>query len=279
MSGFSPDWLALREPADHRARDRDLLTDLAERLQGRRSVSVVDLGCGAGSNLRAVAPYLPADQHWRLIDHDPALLAVARERIAAWSDHAETVAGDLVATRNGQTLTVSFIEADLARDLDGALHGEPDLVTAAALFDLVSADWIRGFADLVAARGAAFHTALTYNGEESWAPPHPADAAMLAAFHAHQGGDKGFGPSAGPAASRHLAEAFTRNGYEVRIGESSWQLDDADAALVRELALGIAAAVRETGRVPEATIAAWSDGRLSGASCRVGHTDLLALPR
>lgn len=279
MSGFSPDWLALREPADHRARNRDLLTRLAERLRERASISVVDLGCGAGSNLRALAPSLSMDQHWRLVDHDPALLAVARERIAAWSDHAETVAGDLVATKNGRRLTVSFAEADLARDLDRVLHGEPDLVTAAALFDLVSADWIGGFSDRVTAQGAAFHTALTYNGEESWAPPHPADSAMLAAFHAHQGGDKGFGPSAGPAASRRLAEAFTRDGYEVRLGESPWQLGDGDAALVRELALGIAAAVAETGCVPEATIAAWRDARLSGASCRVGHTDVLALPR
>ncbi|RZI38309.1 SAM-dependent methyltransferase, partial [Herbaspirillum sp. HC18] len=49
---FSPDWLALREPADHAARSAHLLSRLATQFGDRDQVSVVDLGCGAGSNLR-----------------------------------------------------------------------------------------------------------------------------------------------------------------------------------------------------------------------------------
>ncbi len=86
MSGFSAEWLALREPADHRARNRDLLGALARRFAGRDTLSVVDLGCGAGSNLRALAPALPRRQRWRLVDHDAALLGAARGRIAQWGD-------------------------------------------------------------------------------------------------------------------------------------------------------------------------------------------------
>ena len=37
LSGFSPEWLLLREPADHRARDRGLVERLAAHLAGRES--------------------------------------------------------------------------------------------------------------------------------------------------------------------------------------------------------------------------------------------------
>jgi SAM-dependent methyltransferase len=279
MSGFSADWLALREPADHRARDRELAQSLAERFSARDRVAIVDLGCGAGSNLRALAPVLPPRQDWRLVDHDPALLAEARDRIARWADEERSEADGLLVRKADKHLSVVFRQANLAADLEGALSGTVDLVTAAALFDLVSPAWIERFTDAVVARGASFATALTYNGEERWEPPHPADAEMLAAFHRHQQGDKGFGGSAGPRATTLLADAFQRRGYAVRAGESPWRLEPGrDAPLIAELALGIAQAVRETRLVPEPTISAWLEARLSGAVCTVGHTDLLAVP-
>jgi hypothetical protein len=123
-----------------------------------------------------------------------------------------------------------------------------------------------------------FYTALTYNGDEAWHPPHPDDAEMLGAFLMHQGGDKGFGPSAGPRASGLLAEAFTDRGYRVRTGASPWRLGETDTALRRELAAGIAQAAGETGRVSEDRISAWLRARSEGGSCTIGHTDLLASP-
>lgn len=73
VSGFDPTWLALREPADHRSRNQDVADALAARFALRDSVNVVDLGCGTGSNLRAMAELLPKNQSWTLVDHDPAL--------------------------------------------------------------------------------------------------------------------------------------------------------------------------------------------------------------
>ncbi len=62
MSGFSAGWLELREPYDARARNRDVLAAVAAAFAGRSAVSTVDLGCGTGATLRAVAPHLPARQ-------------------------------------------------------------------------------------------------------------------------------------------------------------------------------------------------------------------------
>ena len=170
------------------------------------------------------------------------------ERIARWGDTWEEAGADLRASRQGRDLTVAFQKADLVSDLEGVLEGAPHLVTAAALFDLVSAEWIRRLAAAVAAREAVFYTVLTYNGTESWSPAHPSDAAIRAAFHAHQGGDKGFGPAAGPAASERLAEAFLAAGYRVRSADSPWRLGLQDAELVGELAKGTAGAVQGPAR-------------------------------
>jgi len=279
VTAFSAEWLALREPADQRARNPEVLTALRARFAAHDAVTVVDLGCGTGSNLRATAPHLAPRQSWRLIDHDTTLLTAARERLVQWADSAEPVGDALHMSKGACRLEVSFVKADLASDLDTLLAGPADLVTAAALFDLVSIAWIERFARIVVSRHAAFYTALTYNGAEAWDPPHAADAAILAAFHAHQGRDKGFGTSAGPHATDALARDFLALGYDVETGVSPWRLGSDESALARELAVGIAQAVRETGHVSEEEVAAWLVARASGASCTIGHSDCLAGPR
>jgi hypothetical protein len=245
----------------------------------RDSVTVVDLGCGTGSNLRATGPHLPQRQRWRLVDHDAALLVAARQRLIAWADSTEPSGDGLTLVKGGRQLTVSFAEADLASELEVALGGAPDLVTAAALFDLVSVPWIERFAWRLAQENAAFYTALTYNGVETWLPAHENDAAILAAFHAHQCRDKGLGPAAGPGATDALAGALTAYGYEVKTGSSPWELTGEDQVLIRQLTAGVAQAVREMGQVAEEHILAWLNARLTGGSCTIGHTDLLAMPR
>lgn len=276
---FSPDWLALREPADHAARSAHLLSRLATQFGDRDEVSVVDLGCGAGSNLRGTWRALPDRQTWRLVDYDPVLLAAARQGLVAWADRTEEAGAALVLSKGAKILTVSFHQADLNGELDAVFPGGTDLVTAAALFDLVSEAWISRFVDVLARRALPLYTVLTYDGTERWDPPHPADAAMLAAFHAHQGTDKGFGPAAGPRATAAMAEAFAATGYAVERAPSPWRLDEPFRDLARELVTGFAGAVRETGLVPPADIDAWLGARHAGVTCHVGHEDLLALPR
>lgn len=280
MSGFSSHWLGLREPADHLARDAGLVSALGEALSAKRAAKIVDLGCGTGSNLRALAAHLPAEQHWTLIDVDAALLAAARETLSAWADTADSDGQDLLIETAGKRLRVSFTSLDLAAEPARALDTAPDLVTAAALFDLVAREWLDRFVSAVAAAGTAFYTALSYDGTETWHPPHPADAAIQAGFLAHQGIDKGFGAALGPDATAALAEAFRRHGYAVQTAPSPWDLGPDQAALIGLLKEGKAQAVRETGRVSPETITDWETAR-SAPDTRavVGHEDLLALKR
>jgi SAM-dependent methyltransferase len=275
MSGFDARWLDLREPVDHRSRSEELARALAGHCSDR-AVAVLDLGCGTGSNLRATAPLLGAVQHWTLVDHDPDLLQAAIQRLSSWADTAECRGAELALSKGGKQILVRLRSADLARDLDAVLATEADLVTASALFDLASADFIAEVAAAVARSRAAFYTVLTYNGVQRWTPKHAADPAMAAAFRRHQEGDKGFGAAAGPMAPALLAAAFDAAGYQVSEGDSGWRLEAGDEALIAELAAGFSAAVRETGLVPDATIAEWQAAARTGAL--VGHTDTLALP-
>lgn len=248
---FSSDWLALREPADARARAPGLLRRLTEWAGGRELLAV-DLGCGTGSTWRALAPLAP-NLRWRLCDNDPALLAEAARRTGA------------------ETLQV-----DLAADPETALEGA-GIVTASALYDLVSADWIARFVAALP-RGAALHAALTYDGVETWSPTPPHEAAGLAAFHAHQRGDKGFGESLGPDAAGALAAALVSEGWKVEMAPSPWRLGPTDAGLIAALAEGSADAVRQSSALTAEAFAEWKAGRLAATQVEVGHTDLLALP-
>ena len=279
MSGFAPDWLRLRESADQAARDRALLDRLAARFAGREAVSVVDLGAGLGSNLRATVPYLPKVQRWMLVDHDPVLLAAACEVIAAWADSHQPAADGIDARKGDRSVHVELKRADLAADVAPWGSSPPDLVTAAALFDLVSASWIARFvADLARAR-LPFYTALTHSGGTQWNPPHPGDAAMHATLARHFGRDKGFGPAVGGAATGLLADGLAAAGYDVARAPSPWRLGADDAALMVALADGWAGAVRETGEVAGVVIDEWVAARKrAGGACMVGHEDVLAFP-
>ncbi|MFC6792257.1 class I SAM-dependent methyltransferase [Methylobacterium komagatae] len=283
MTGFSHEWLALREPADHRARDTGLVdalaSALAARSSGNRAQTIIDLGSGTGSNLRALAPSLGPHQTWTLIDNDPALLAVARTVLAAWADRSEEDGGDFVMEKGERRIRVAFATADLNAAPAGILDPAPDLVTAAALFDLVSAGWIDRFAEATAASGALFYTTLSYDGSETWHPPHPADTAMHDAFLAHQAGDKGFGAALGPGATAALETAFRERGYGVRTASSPWRLGPDESDLIAQLKDGKAGAVAETGRVPADVVAAWAVARgKPGTKALIGHRDCLAVP-
>lgn len=262
MSDFSPDWLAMREPYDGRARNPVLLASVAGCFSGQSSISVVDLACGTGATMRAVAPHLPRRQTWRLVDNNLSLLA----RVAG------TAAADA---------TFTATPLDLDRDLELALDGPLDLITTSAFLDLVSRDWLERFAVEAAVRHLPIYAALTYDGHVAIDPAEPLDRGVIDAFNRHQLRDKGFGPALGPGAVPAIAEILGRVGYAAETGASDWQFGPADADIQLELISGIAAAARETGDVSLPDLIAWTthrrdavaDGR---SSMLIGHVDVFA---
>ena len=273
METFDADWLALREPIDHRSRAVRLVEPLVAAWTRGRWSRVLDLGSGTGSNLRYLAPRLPPGQDWTLVDHDPVHLhALSRLEVPAGTGRLAVVAGDLA---------VAGLHAV------GAAH----LVTASALLDLVSSHWVARLVTACRGAGCGALFALSYDGGMRWfdaeAPGRsdddPDDLFVRTAVNSHQTGNKGLGPALGPAAAQSAEYAFARAGYRCRRQPSVWQLTVADAVLVHRLIDGWASAAAEMQPAAVDRIAAWAARRRAtvdrgGFRLAVGHDDLLALP-
>ncbi|HEX6995971.1 MAG TPA: class I SAM-dependent methyltransferase [Gammaproteobacteria bacterium] len=281
MSGFSPAWLALREPADAAARAGAMCNMIAR--PDDRPLDVVDLGAGTGANLRWLAPRLGGRQRWRLVDDDPTVLAAAADALRAWADRnglasAETARG-LDVGGDAFTCEIELCEADIAPKLDRCMPGAGGLVTASALLDLVSADWLRRLAACCADSEASVLFALTYDGRIRFEPPEPGDEHVRALVNRHQHGDKGFGPALGPDAATKVVEAFAAHGYALRIESTDWRLGPDTLEMQRELLAGWHAAAAEIAPDERPTLDAWLARRLEhvehGRSrLVVGHIDV-----
>ncbi|MBY0532644.1 MAG: hypothetical protein K2P86_11805 [Xanthobacteraceae bacterium] len=277
---FSPEWLRLREPADHRSRDKALLAKAASHLAGKDEPVIYDLGAGAGSNLRGTALALGTRQRWVLVDYDPALLSASLDFLSAWADKSRPTAAGLELEKSNKLVRVEVKRADL--NANPAPWGDsiPDLVTSAALFDLVSENWIDRFCAALAKDKLALYTTLVHDKTAKWSPTHDADKQMTEAFERDFGKEKGFGPSAGNKAIGLIGKKLKALGYDAELADSDWILGPEDHALIEALAEGWANAVRETRSVPESVIQSWLAARKArGTTCIVGHKDLLALPR
>jgi len=264
VSGFSADWLKLREPYDLRARNAAVLDAVTALFEDKPSATIVDLACGTGSTFRALSPLIPVRQDWRLVDNDLSLLA-------------------RVPKPSPPNRNVTAVPVDLNRDLEMALDGPADLVTTSALLDLVSEEWLTRFAEEAAARRLPVYAALSYDGRAELVPSDPLDARIVAAVNRHQKTDKGFGPALGPDAAKAAIAAFERVGYSVTHGEADWTFGPQDREIQNEVLSGWSVAAREIGSLPPNDIVGWLTRRrehvaAGRSSIRVGHVDFLARP-
>lgn len=275
---FDSEWLALREPADHQARNRPLLAELAawaereyccpDAISGHQAppLLVVDLGTGTGSNARYMVPAMTVPQRWVLLDQDEHLLAIARERLQHLDVPLETHACHLSADR-----LVSQIPDDTR------------LVTASALIDLMSAEWLDAFAGAASRNGAGVFIVLSYAGFFELSPTDSDDAWIQQTVNDHQHRDKGTGAAMGPAATGYLKEQLEALDYQVSVAPSPWQLTPEHNALQRALLEGWQDAVTEQSPGERERADRWFRLRFKQAceqqlSIRVDHEDLFAWP-
>jgi len=266
MTGFSADWLALREAADKASRSAVVLKSAGQAFAGHgpEPMTICDLGSGTGASVTAFANLFPRPQRWRLVDADSANLDRALARFSG------------PRARDG--IAVEVAVHDLA-DKPAPWHAGTDLVTATALFDLVSPKWLKTLAGRLAAERIALLATLSYDGRLTPAPEHPLDEAMIHGFNRHQQGDKGFGPAAGPLAAALLTSALEAHGYDIVRGDSAWRLDGTrDHELIGAILTGWADTATELELLSPAAIADWRSARLRNTrSLIVGHTDFFAV--
>jgi hypothetical protein len=191
-----------------------------------------------------------------LVDHDPSLLA--RGPVQATPVRADV--------------------ADLARVLPEL--GGADLITTAALLDLLDQRELGAIVDAVVDAGLPALFSLTVTGEAALDPPDPQDGPLADAFDAHQRRDGRPGPGSGEV----TAALFRARGWVVREARTAWELTaDRESALVSAWLEGRVEAAVEHQPELAAAAADWLDRRrvqLESGQLKVvvGHVDLLALP-
>lgn len=269
---YSSTWLELREAADAESRAVDLAEQVSRLLAGTTPLVVHDLGCGAGSMARWLAPRLPGPQHWMLHDRDPDLLNLATENLLAAGIPAKPVLGDLTAIT--------------AADLAGG-----SLVTASALLDLLTVDDMDALARACTTAGVPALLTLTVVGRIDLVPWEPLDNVLCDAFNDHlRGGARpadGARRPLGPGSADAAAEAFRRHGATVLVRETPWRLGAARSDLIAEWLNGfVPAAARQLpggGSDLDNCVDSYLARRLEQAAAgelrvTVEHVDLLAIP-
>jgi Methyltransferase domain len=266
MSSFSADWLVLRESYDARARNPAVLAAVSASVERYSPIRVVDMASGLGSMLRALAPRLSSPQEWRLVDNNSELLGFARRMIAP-----------------SARLTVELRGLDLNHDVEDALDGPIDLVTASALLDLVSERWLDRLLSEIARRRLPFYTTLTYDGRAEIEPADPLDATIVAAANTHQRTDKGFGFALGPTASPTAIARLEALHYAVVTGASDWLIGPNDREIQMKIFAIWGSAAQTIGGVSHSDMLGWlarrRDAVIAGcSSIRIGHIDFFATP-
>ncbi|MCV0425739.1 MAG: class I SAM-dependent methyltransferase [Roseibium sp.] len=265
MSGFSSEWLALREPLDLAARNGRVETAFLDQLPSG-SVRILDLASGAGSTVAAFGTRLPQETDWLLTDFDPVLLDLAVKR------------RDIATNFN-----MSVHHADLAKDLEKLPFEKVDAVTTSAFLDLVSEPFLERLADRVVQAGRPFLASLTYDGRADFTPGDDHDEDLKSALNSHQKTDKGFGMSLGPDAAAFAIELFEARGYKVVQGTSDWMISPSAKAFLSEFLSGWLRVGREVG-ISSDTLDAWWRQRHEQIeagllSMTVGHVDFAAYPQ
>jgi hypothetical protein len=288
MRGFDASWLARRELFDTPARDADLAQAFGAALgNGDRPARIVDLAAGTGASFRAVAPHLPGDQDWLLVDHDPRLIGSQADAIARWAQQrgwqCRGIDGGIEIANGTARWRARALRLDLARELDALDLGACDGVTTTAFLDLVSAAWLDALCLLLARSRVPLLAALTVDGRRVWNPPLAADARIDDAFSRHQARDKGFGPALGARAAAHLAERLAGEGYDVALASSDWRIGRAHRDMLLAMIEETAAVACEVEPAQAARYTTWARERRAQAQSEltlaIGHVDLLARPR
>jgi hypothetical protein len=272
VSGFSAQWLQLREPLDAVSRAEDLCKILVEHLaleqrQDSR-LAIIDLGAGTGANLRYAAPRLGGKQDWLLVERDRSLLDAVAGHVRDWTPPFDC--------------RVRQLELDLATQLPQLPLPDGVLLTASALLDLVSEEWLQALARRAATAAAPVWFALTYDGRINCVPAEPEDAEVRELFNQHQLNDKGFGPALGPGAARTAQQIFVERGYRIQSAPSDWHIGARWQPLQHALVEGWFDAACEVAPHRRPALSDWLARRqahIAGArsELRIGHIDIIGL--
>jgi hypothetical protein len=249
-------YLRAKRSVDDRALNRRVWARLGRELEAlRRPIDVLDAGAGAGTGVERMT-------EWNLVRPAQRIRYCAVE---PRKDLLEEAGRILTPLEMDATLVASEIEEFASREAGKRF----DLVVAHALLDILDLEETLDALIRLMGKGGLLYLPITFDGESSFEPAHPADEAILSAYH-------GTMPRRGRT-GRLLYHAARRRGLEVlEVGPSDWVVHPVDDRypedeefFLRFILATVEGAVR--GLVPAEALASW----LKERSRQVGDARLV----
>lgn len=261
-------YLATKRHVDDRAINRHVLgrfVEALEELAADDEVEILEVGAGTGAMVLRLAAWdcLPNQVRYQLVDSDPGMIAVARQRVprrlaaAGWTvdetDGVRAHAGD-------RTLELSFAVAD-GRQVDATA----DACILAAVADLLELpDDIAALGDRLR-DGGVLYAPITYDGATRFEPSHPLDTAIERHYHHHMAAIRD--APGGPRAGSELQTALQAiDATVMAAGGSPWLLTpkstpDPDSVVSRALLETMEEALAAVPAVSRAERGRWLETR------------------
>ncbi|MFC4358625.1 class I SAM-dependent methyltransferase [Halobium salinum] len=225
-------YLESKRTVDARARNRRVRDRLLADLPSRPDVA--EVGAGTGSFVPTLLEWGVDAGTYRGVDRDEGVLRYALATLPDELDGSYSVGSDnptghddaLGGFRVGD-LDVSFAVGDLLDEDLPVEAGTADLLVAQAVFDLVPLGPAMDAVERALRPSGLAYLPITFDGVSLFAPEHPADDAVLDAYHAHIDDVPGRDSRAG----RHLLDRLReRDADLLAVGASDWVVRPVDGA-------------------------------------------------
>ena len=230
-TGFDTNWLDERFSFDNKARNLNVEKTCFSHLNKKNNLKLIDIGSGSGSSCVYLMKKLPQNQKWTFIELNPNLAKaslIRLEKVALdnnWLAHRSQNMLIIEAPKKTiqiKVINASFLELDTLLDLS-----KVDLVTAAAVFDLLSKKMLQDFLNLLLANKVALLATINYAGM-AFHPAEVADIHFANLYGKHMLRPRDFGQSTGPNCSRVMMNFYQKKGIAAICGASNWLVRPTD---------------------------------------------------
>lgn len=176
-------YLAAKASVDDRALNRVGLATLRQLLPAS-APHILEIGAGLGTMpARLIEWGVLTGGEYTLLDVDDQLLDCARDWLTGWAAERSMPCRANADELELGELHVRFVASELNAYLTTVQGRSVDVLIANAVLDLVDLPTILpGLLRLLLPGGSYWFT-INYDGETIFAPEHPHDAAILAAYH------------------------------------------------------------------------------------------------
>ena len=176
-------YLAAKKSVDDRALNLHVLAEL-RRLVPPGAPRVLEIGAGLGTMVARLLEWeVLTGGEYTLLDVDPQLLQDSRGWLQEWAAARGVCTEPLPDGLLVGDLRVRLVEAELGDHLAAGGGQQADLLIANAFLDLVEVPAVLPGLFGSLAPGGVYWFTINFDGDSIFSPEHPADDAVLGAYH------------------------------------------------------------------------------------------------